>query len=359
MSQELVLTKKLRGTALIEENVKAMQLSEKSRNEIVDESADFRYNGIALAGVVGGVFAMIGALWAGIAYSSSGAAFGVGAALIAVSIAIGFRVTGTDKSTKERLSITLAQVVKNDLGFGKGEISFSAGAYSLYLSTQVKNREFALSYRDFLNSEYLESFKDEFTAMKIQADKNIEEKEQKFNALNARGAMAAIQPQRVIDHSVQYRKLVAKYSDIKKQWFETQSDIVQLLKYPMINDMSEPSVRNFHKELIRAENVFPDSPGNFDMNHPFVDCISNLEFSYQSMVNESKKVADSKFSPDERKKVSLAKDLMSIALNEAGTPNERQTAYKRALSYLEGLIVIPTAALVEVESLIRMKEINA
>jgi hypothetical protein len=61
------------------------------------------------------------------------------------------------------------------------------------------------------------------------------------------------------------------------------------------------------------------------------------------------RIKDSKFTAPERQRLATARQLLRIASDSAATPAERQTAYKRARRELDGLIVLPVAALAALE----------
>lgn len=150
-------------------------------------------------------------------------------------------------------------------------------------------------------------------------------------------------PDRLQD-STSYQSDMKTLTDIETEWFATQKDIVQLLKYPLLSDMNEPLVKEFHTRLSFAKSLSVKR-----LNNDFVLAVSNLGTSWNSLVHEAHKVEMLKFSEDERKKIILAKKLMDIALNAASTPSERQSAYKKAMEQLQGLVVIPKSAIMAID----------
>jgi hypothetical protein len=61
------------------------------------------------------------------------------------------------------------------------------------------------------------------------------------------------------------------------------------------------------------------------------------------------RIKDHNFTELERQRLSTARKLLNIASDNAATPAERQTAYKRARRELDGLIVLPEATLAALE----------
>jgi hypothetical protein len=64
---------------------------------------------------------------------------------------------------------------------------------------------------------------------------------------------------------------------------------------------------------------------------------------------EARRIRDSKFTGPERERLATARQLLRIAEDHAATPAERQAAYKRARRELDGLIVLPDAAMAALE----------
>ncbi len=142
-------------------------------------------------------------------------------------------------------------------------------------------------------------------------------------------------------------------NDIENKWMEIQSDIVQILKYPLLADMSEPSVKNFHIKTSIARSLSKQPLG-----HDFVVAVSEMKFAWDSLIYEARKIELSKFNDGERKKILTAAKLMNIALNIASTPSERQVAYKKAIGQIKGLIMLPESAIQAVEQLVSHLEID-
>ncbi len=103
--------------------------------------------------------------------------------------------------------------------------------------------------------------------------------------------------------------LLAAHDDVNRRWLDYELDVGKLIDFPVMTDVREPLTVAF----LRAK-------------------------------REARRIRDSNFSADERQKLATARKLLRIAEDEAATPAERQTAYKRARHELEGLLVLPEAA---------------
>lgn len=147
---------------------------------------------------------------------------------------------------------------------------------------------------------------------------------------------------------------LAIVSSIEKEWFSIQCDIVKLLKCPMLADMREPLVQEFHTQLSYVKSLSNRQRGN-----DFLLAVSTLQTKWNLLKSEAERVSLAKFDSVERKRVVLAAKLMNIALNEASTVAERQSAYRKAMEQLEGLVVLPKTVIDSIEQAVQYAEIES
>jgi hypothetical protein len=55
------------------------------------------------------------------------------------------------------------------------------------------------------------------------------------------------------------------------------------------------------------------------------------------------------FSADEQQRIARAQSLLKLAADDAATPQERQSAYARARTELDGILVLPAATRASIE----------
>ncbi len=170
------------------------------------------------------------------------------------------------------------------------------------------------------------------------------------------GGKSDIKTEEVIVDSVRkdFEADMSLLHSIEREWITTQSDIVQLLKYPMISDMEEPLVQKFHTSLSYAKSLSAKS-----LDNSFVLAVSALKTDWMLLLQKSRKIELSKFNVGERKRIILASKLMGIALNTASTPPERQSAYKKAMEQLKGLVEVPPETLESIEQAVMRDAITA
>lgn len=151
------------------------------------------------------------------------------------------------------------------------------------------------------------------------------------------------------------QKIVDKVSSER---FSMEMDIVEILKHPVIFDMSFPATKNFMMLMNKVKLYRPES-SKVDPNGMFSQSVQELEFAWTFLKNESRRLLLSNFSEEERQRVERARKLISIALDSAVTPHERQAAYKRVVKELEGVIVVPPKAISILEEKTAMLSIES
>lgn len=146
-----------------------------------------------------------------------------------------------------------------------------------------------------------------------------------------------------------------RIAEIKKQWAEYELDLVKILAYPTVTNMSLPATSDFHKAMRQVKVLMPEGIPAFTASLSVLsDAVLDLEHKFDVMISEAKRSKWSSFSDDERISLKTAQNLLSIAINEASTPNERQIAYKRLMKEVEGIIVLPEKSIAELEAKISL-----
>lgn len=148
-------------------------------------------------------------------------------------------------------------------------------------------------------------------------------------------------------------RLVNRYHSVKTEWSTYELDLLKVLEYPAVTDMSIPATGEFHKALHLAEFLVPDSPTSAlsqENLERLEKSVLDLEHKFKAMLYEAKRLKWSSYSPKEQSSLRTAQNLLSIATNSASSTNERQVAYKRLIKELEGIIVVPEKAMEEIEA---------
>lgn len=148
------------------------------------------------------------------------------------------------------------------------------------------------------------------------------------------------------------------YHGIVNEFTDYSMDILKILHKPLILDMSSSFTRDFHLSLNHAKQVEPLPDIAFDPNHPFIKLVGELKFNWDALLAEAEKVNLSNFSPEEAAGIERAKKMMALALDTSTTSAERQLAYRRAMKELEGLLLVPQTAILELEKTVGLRAIG-
>lgn len=151
-----------------------------------------------------------------------------------------------------------------------------------------------------------------------------------------------------------WEELVKRHKDIRNQWASYETDMSKIIDLPLMTDMREPVVVDLHKALKTASGLAPKSRDKYGytsiQDSAFFKAVNELEVAFRTAEQTAKKVAWSRFTGEERRSLSTAKKLLSLAVDSGASPAERQAAYKRVFKELQGLIEFPEKSRLEIES---------
>lgn len=127
---------------------------------------------------------------------------------------------------------------------------------------------------------------------------------------------------------------------IEKKIAVYQEDVVNLIKFPLMNDLTDThtlAMTVTHQKALRAK----DSK-NVSLFHTLVE---TLEEKFLMAESHAHTVSLSRFTPTDKRKIVKSQDLLSIVIDTAAAPQEKKAAYKQVCHNLEGLIAIPPLAI--------------
>lgn len=143
--------------------------------------------------------------------------------------------------------------------------------------------------------------------------------------------------------------LQAIVDKISSENAKMEMDIVEILNNPVIFDMNFSATKKFMILMSQATTQKP-STKTVEPGGAFAKTVHELEFAWNFLKAESKRIKLANFSKEERQKVERAQKLISIALDATITPNERKIAYQRVVKELEGVLYVPIKAMFALES---------
>lgn len=146
-------------------------------------------------------------------------------------------------------------------------------------------------------------------------------------------------------------KATDAHDAVNRRWLDYELDVGKLIDFPMMTDVREPLTVAFLRAKRDADALRPVTAQEITSKIRWDDyrnAVNAYAVAFDIAEKEAKRIKDTAFSEPQRQRLNTARKLVNIAENEAASPAERQTAYKRARHELEGLIVLPditTAAL--------------
>lgn len=120
----------------------------------------------------------------------------------------------------------------------------------------------------------------------------------------------------------------------------------KLIDFPVMTDVREPLTVAFLRAKRDADGLRPARPADMQGKSRLDEyraAVRGFEVAFDVAEREARRIKDSNFSAVERQRLAMARKLLRIAEDQAATPAERQTAYRRARRELDGLIVLPDA----------------
>ncbi|MFC7450189.1 hypothetical protein [Rhodococcus daqingensis] len=148
-------------------------------------------------------------------------------------------------------------------------------------------------------------------------------------------------------------KIVDEHDQTEARWFGYEMSLVTLLDFPMMTDMREPLTVEFHKARRRADLLRPEDQesmvGNHEAQVEYRAAVHAYAIAFDVCESEAKRRRRSGFTAREQERLVRAQRLLRLAMDDAATPEERQSAYVKARADLDGLIVIPAGARAQLE----------
>lgn len=152
--------------------------------------------------------------------------------------------------------------------------------------------------------------------------------------------------------SSELERTLAEHDATTARWLEYELDVAKMIAYPAMSDGRQELTAAFLRAKKVADRMRPaDSDATITETElaAYRNAVTDYEVAFEVAEREARRVRDAGFSPAERKRLDTAQQLLSIAVDEAATPAERQLAYRRVREELDGLISLSDAAIDELE----------
>lgn len=158
--------------------------------------------------------------------------------------------------------------------------------------------------------------------------------------------------------ATQIARLFAAHDAVTARWLDYELDVAKLIAFPAMSDGRQPLTAAFLRAQRIADGLRPASPKarlTPDELTQYRNALADYEVAFDVAERDARRVKDASFTEVERKRLDKAKQLLTIAIDQAATPAERQVAYRRVREELDGLISISDDAIEVLESKVALE----
>lgn len=156
----------------------------------------------------------------------------------------------------------------------------------------------------------------------------------------------------------QLERLFASHDAVTARWLDYELDVAKLIAFPAMSDGRQPLTAAFLRAKRIADALRPASAKarlSKDQLTEYRNAVADFEVAFDVAERDARRLKDSSFSTGERKRLDTAKQLLTIAIDQAATPAERQVAYRRVREELDGLISLSDEAIEVLEGKVTLE----
>ncbi|GAA4489473.1 hypothetical protein [Microbacterium panaciterrae] len=153
-------------------------------------------------------------------------------------------------------------------------------------------------------------------------------------------------------------RLFAEHDEITARWLDYELDVAKVIAFPAMSDGRQPLTAAFLRAKKTADAL---RPGSADAKvterqvSEYLDAVGNYAVAFEVAEKDARRLRDSSFTEDERKRLERAQHMLKVAVDESATSAERQTAYRRVREELDGLIDLSDAAVENLEKRVALQ----
>lgn len=147
-------------------------------------------------------------------------------------------------------------------------------------------------------------------------------------------------------------RLLAEHDEITARWLDYELDVAKLIAFPAMSDGRQPLTAEFLRAKKTADALRPasaDAKVAEQQVTEYLDAVGNYSVAFETAEKEARRLRNSTFTDEERKRLDRAQQLLKVAVDESATQAERNVAYKRVREELDGLIVLSNDAVTVLE----------
>jgi hypothetical protein len=158
--------------------------------------------------------------------------------------------------------------------------------------------------------------------------------------------------------ATQLERLFATHDAVTARWLEYELDVAKIIAFPAMSDGRQPLTAAFLRAKRIADGLRPASAKarlSREQLTEYRNAVADFEVAFDVAERDARRLRDSSFTEVERKRLDTAKKLLTVAIDEAATPAERQLAYRRVREELDGLISISDEAIEVLENKVMLE----
>lgn len=132
------------------------------------------------------------------------------------------------------------------------------------------------------------------------------------------------------------------------------SDIVKLLKFPIMTDLRDENTLEMMLALENSKNIHPESnPKKFRKS------VNSLHRKFMRAESNALIISATAFSDEQRKKADKARDLFAIACDGVSSEHEKRNAFKQGFRQLEGVVTVTDSVVENMRAKVGIPELEA
>jgi len=156
----------------------------------------------------------------------------------------------------------------------------------------------------------------------------------------------------------QLEKLFDAHDEVTRRWLEYELDVAKLIAFPAMSDGRQDLTAAFLRAKRVADRLRPASASariTAEQLAEYRTAVTDYEVAFDLAERDARRVKDSSFTDAERRRLATAKQLLTVAVDQAATPAERQLAYRRVREELDGLLAVSDEAMEELEKKVALE----
>ncbi len=156
----------------------------------------------------------------------------------------------------------------------------------------------------------------------------------------------------------QLERLFASHDAVIARWLDYELDVAKIIAFPAMSDGRQPLTAAFLRAKKIADGLRPASVKTKLTREQLTEyraAVTDFEVAFDVAERDARRIKDSTFSEVERKRLDTAKKLLTVAIDQAATPAERQLAYRRVREQLDGLISLSDEAIEVLEAKVALE----